>query len=352
MNTCRFLLSFLAATWLVSMARAGDFQVIRTAGDVTVKPSSEKEAKRVKLGDRYAIVANNPEAAPAAPEATGFKVESTSGQGASQPARGQELLREVGLKIKIQAGDVKVKDTLDRAFGPARVGSVHPAGCAWRVGPESYVDLELSKNNTLRLQEKTDMTLLKMKKGSTKIVAKLTGGTVEAKLDAFPKGMSFELQTPMGQALAIGTAFRVTYEVSGQGIMLVSLECFDGVVALAGDFIQILDQGLRPGQRLVVDINDTVDSRIVTARFFGQPDETLNLKLWGNEFSMTIPQREEGQATAEVEAVAEVVLKMSLEEEHPLPGFAADTGGGDTPPPPPPAPPPPIAELPQSPAGI
>lgn len=330
------LFGLALAAWPGDAARAGALQLLKTAGTVTVLNGAGNQAQSAKPGDSYDL----PVAQPKAPEQAGVKDKEET------PAAATPV---VTLKVKRVEGDVTVRDSGANDYVAAKATSTHAAGAAWRTRADSYVDLELSPRNDIRILPRSEIVHLKTAAHPELTALRLLEGTVDVKLDDFKKGQRFEARTPMNTCAAVGTAFRVTYEANAQGTMRQSVECFEGTVPMTGDYISILDAGLKPGQRLQVNVKDGADSRVVTVSFFGQPGETIRLRLWGNDFSITVPG---GQGAGTGDAPGQIVLKMPLDTPSPRPDAAAPPKN-----PPPPGTsgnyvPPPVIDVPQSPAGL
>lgn len=253
--------------------------------------------------------------------------------------------------VKVE-GDVSVKQPKQDAFVPVKQGTVYEFGCTIKTGKKSYVDMELSPKNTFRILPDSTVTLEPAAKSSSAVRLTLEGGSVDSKLDDFPKGMHYGVQTPLAVCGAVGTAYTVSYTVDKDGTINVSVVDSEGNVTFIGQHIKIERGGLKPGQSLTIVLTKTAGGWVATVTFSGKPGDFIWLNLWGIRQKLLIEKKDlETNTTDAVTSTSSCIMKIALPPYvNPLPNPDEDQG---LPPPPPPTPNiNPITDRPASPSGI
>jgi hypothetical protein len=227
------------------------------------------------------------------------------------------------------------KATKEPEFTPLKLDTPYKLGSVVKTGRAAFVDLELSPKNQVRVLAKSEVQMGVNTKHPLIIALKLTSGKVDCKLDNFPKGHLFQVQTPVGICGAVGTAYSVE-ELLGDHTMATNIFVSDGSVYLDGQFVRTVDNPLGPGQSLSIAITEKDGERLVDVTVNGQSGQSVTLLIWGREFTFTVPA-EAQQVTG---TISQVSLRMSTDDIKPPPDARINEQ------------PPRIDEQPESPAGL
>jgi len=300
------------------------FEIVRTEGNVNIRDEKTGELGPAKAGNVYDMGATKPvdpaarlpvtESGKDAPDITGFKA----------------LAKE---------GDVTIKAPKATTFSNLKLEVPYKLGGVVKTGRNAFADLELNPKNQVRVLAKTEVQMGVNMKHPLIIALKLTSGKVDCKLDNFPKGHLFQVQTPIGICGAVGTAYSVE-ELLGDHTTATNIFVSDGAVYVDGQYVRTLDTPLGPGQSLSISITQRGSTQDVTVTFNGQPGQSITLLIWGRQFTFTVP----AGAQQVTETLSSVTLRMNSDELV-LPGILNL-------PPPLPAVPIRINEQPESPAGL
>lgn len=270
------------------------FEVVRTEGKVGIRDAKTDKVEPAKAGNVYDMGTPQPvdptarlpvrKTGKESPDITGFKALAKEGEATIKPPKADKFTE---LKLDV----------------PCKLGSVV------KTGRNAFADLELSPKNQVRVLAKTEVQVGLTMKHPLIIALKLNSGKVDCKLDNFPKGHLFQVQTPVGICGAVGTSFSVE-ELLGDHSAATNIFVSDGSVYLDGQFVRTLDTPLGPGQSLSISIVERENERLVTVTFNGQPGESVTLLLWGRQFTFTVPAEAE-QVTG---TLSLVVLRMSSDD--------------------------------------
>jgi hypothetical protein len=88
----------------------------------------------------------------------------------------------------------------------------YPFGSTVQTGRNSFLDLELSEGNTFRLLARTKLVVGEDAKNPKLKQLKLETGSVNVKLDNYPKDHKLQVETPTAVCGAVGTRFIVEFE--------------------------------------------------------------------------------------------------------------------------------------------
>jgi hypothetical protein len=283
--------------------RPNEFEVIRSMGAVTIKAEPGAEMEPAKVGQTYQmgkISKVDPadwtkDTGEAAQKLTEFKVVAASGEVLVRPGN-----HGVGAE-------------------PAEIGKSYEMGSKMWTGRNAYADIEFSPRNVCRLLANAEVVIGPKTKSPKLTTLKLHGGAVDAKLDSFPRGQYFDIETPMGVCGAVGTSYKVAYDVNQQGAMTHSVEVFNGQVGMFGTFLKIIGKPLQPGQRLIAEIIQQDEDRIVTVKFLGQPGDELLISIWGRVFLLRIEPDSVGDVDGQAVAMAQISLRMTARAPWPPP---------------------------------
>ncbi len=273
------------------------FEVVRTVGKVNIRDATSEKLGPAKAGNVYDM--GNPQ--PVDPAAR-LPVKET----------GKESPDITGFKALAKEGDVTIqapkaaKAVKAANFTDLKLDTPYKLGSTVKTGRNAFVDLELSPKNQVRVLAKSEIQMGVKMKHPLIIALKLNRGKVDCKLDNFPKGHLFQVQTPVGICGAVGTAYSVE-ELLGDHSTATNIFVSDGSVYLDGQYVRTIDTPLGPGQSLSISIVERDRERLVTVTFNGQSGEAITLLLWGREFTFTVPA-EADQVTG---TVSLVVLRMS-----------------------------------------
>jgi hypothetical protein len=257
--------------------------------------------------------------------------------------------------VKVE-GDVTVKLAKQEAFVAVQQGTAYEFGCTIKTGKKAYVDLELSPKNSFRIRPDSTVVLEPVVKSSSAVNLTLKGGSVDSKLDDFPKGMNYGVQTPLAVCGAVGTSYTVSFTVDQDGTIHVSVVDNEGNVTFLGKHIKIERGGhLSPGQSLEIVLTKTPAGWVATVTFTGKPGDFIWLNLWGIRQKLLIEKNNQGVDATDATAksfTSSCVMKIALPPYiDPLPPEDEDHGNGGLPPPPLP-PVNPVTPIPSSPAGL
>lgn len=233
--------------------------------------------------------------------------------------------------LKKAEGKVEVKT--DKKYDTAEPGKAYPFGSTLKTGRKATADFEFSPKNAFRVLPQTEVTVLPNTQNPKLVSLKLEDGEMSFALDEFPKDAKFEIQTPLGVCGAVGTGGKVTF-FTKHGILVYRVETFSSVISVNGRFIQILPDGLHAGQRLEVEFDPM--KRLITAKFYGKPGDTVTLRLWGRDMVLHIDEKAPVD-TAKAMVMVQIKFIMDIPVPRPIPEVYN---------------PPPIPIKPQSPAGI
>jgi len=310
------------------------FEVLKATPTVTIKAANSAQFEKVKMGGIY-------------PFGNIDKIDVEKIPGKTTTAVEHPVTMN-SFKVKTLENTVETKAGLSAKYKAAQVGAEYKFGTTVRTGRDAWTDLELLPKNMVRVLANSEVVIGPKMKNPKVVALNLKGGAVKSTLDSFPKDHLFEVQTPMAICGAVGTAFSVKYTVDSDGTMFFGVEVFEGVVAIYGQYMSVLGEGLKAGQKLEFTITTKGHSRIVGVRFYGQPGDQIVVVLWGREFTLTIP--EAGAGTGANEAMAEVQIRIDADAPVPPVTGPGDEGGGE------PViwipPPPPVPDVPQSPSGL
>lgn len=104
---------------------------------------------------------------------------------------------------EVQQGDAFIAITLNQEY---------PFGTVVRTGRNSFADLKFSENNTFRLLARTQIAINQNTSNPKLKVLKLETGSIELKLDDYPKDHKLQVETPTAVCGAVGTRFVVSFE--------------------------------------------------------------------------------------------------------------------------------------------
>lgn len=276
------------------------FEIVRTVGGVNVRDAKTGELGPAKAGNVYDMGTPQPidpaarlpvkETGKESPDITGFKALAKEGD------------------VTIQAPKAPKADKAEK-FTDLKLDTPYKLGSVVKTGRNAFADLELSPKNQVRVLAKSEVQMGVNMKSPLIIALKLNSGKVDCKLDNFPKGQIFQVQTPVGICGAVGTAYSVE-ELLGDHSTDTNIFVSDGSVYLDGQYVRTLDTPLGPGQSLSISIVERQGERLVTVTFNGQPGESITLLLWGREFTFTVP----AQADQVTGTISLVVLRMSSDD--------------------------------------
>jgi len=305
------------------------FEIVRTVGGVNVRDAKTGELGPAKPGNVYDMGTPQP-----IDPAARLPVKKT----------GKESPHITGFKALAKEGDVTIQapkaPKADKAekFTGLQLDTPYKLGSTVKTGRNAFADLELSPKNQVRVLAKSEVQVGVNMKSPLIIALKLNRGKVDCKLDNFPKGQIFQVQTPVGICGAVGTAYSVE-ELLGDHSTDTNIFVSDGSVYLDGQYVRTLDTPLGPGQSLSISIVERQGERLVTVTFNGQSGESITLLLWGREFTFTVP----AQADQVTGTISLVVLRMSSDNLEVPPEIRVNAI---------PVLPPRINEQPESPAGL
>ena len=299
------------------------FEVVRTVGVVNIRDAKTEKLGPAKAGNVYDM--GNPQPVD---DAARLPVKET----------GKESPDITGFKALAKEGNVTIKAPKADKFTDLKLDTPYKLGSIVKTGRNAFADLELSPKNQVRVLAKSEVQMGANMKHALIIALKLNSGKVDCKLDNFPKGHLFQVQTPVGICGAVGTAYSVE-ELLGEHSTDTNIFVSDGAVYLDGQYVRTLDTPLGPGQSLSISIVERERERLVTVTFNGQSGEAITLLLWGREFTFTVP----AQADQVTGTVSLVTLRMSSDGLDVPPEVRVNEN---------PVLPPRINEQPESPAGL
>ncbi len=118
-----------------------------------------------------------------------------------------------GFKVTAVGGRLKdVKYKTANGYEKVEPGKEYPFGTVLKTGRSSTADLQLSPGNTFRLMPRSKLAIKVDVKNPKLKILKLDQGTVNVKLDKFPKGEKLQVETPTAVCGALGTRFTISFE--------------------------------------------------------------------------------------------------------------------------------------------
>lgn len=305
------------------------FEVVRAEGNVAIRDAKTQKLGPATPGNVYDMGTPQP-VDPAA------RLPAKGTGKASSDITGFKALAKEGA-VTIQTPKTPKADKAGE-FTDLKLDTPYKLGSVVKTGRNAFADLELSPKNQVRVLAKSEVQVGVNMKSPLIIAIKLNSGKVDCKLDNFPKGQIFQVQTPVGICGAVGTAYSVE-ELLGDHSTATNIFVSDGSVYLDGLYVRTIDTPLGPGQSLSISIVERDRERVVTVTFSGQSGQEITLLLWGREFTFTVPAQSD-QVTG---TLSLVVLRMSSDDLDVPPEVRINQLPGL---------PPRINEQPESPAGL
>lgn len=286
-----------AAAFGQAALKPNEFEAVKTLGTVSITNTDNAKAESIKIGSVYEMG----DLKKVDPEAWA----KGAGSGAAKPT----TFKVVGMK-----GTCRINPPRRIGYQTPTIGAVYPVGSNVKTERDSFLDIEISPRSTIRVLPLTEAEIGAKTRNPAIFSVRLDGGTTDVKLDDFPKDCRFQVETPMASCGAVGTAFRTFYDLNTNNAMVLEVEVTDGEVTVYGRLIRIVDTPLHAGQALRIELSDSEESRIITARFTGQVGDTLKLILWGREFRLQITSPEGADPNTATQAVAQVTLRLARQK--------------------------------------
>jgi hypothetical protein len=116
---------------------------------------------------------------------------------------------------------------------------------------------------------KTELAIERNVQHRRLISVKLAAGTVNAKLEALPKGVSVQVETPVAVCAAVGTDFSTMYAQKDDGAETVSAETKEGTIRFSGATVSET-KGISGGGKISATILGGGMARFATVDIEGQ----------------------------------------------------------------------------------
>lgn len=283
--------------------KPNEFEVIRSVGVVTIRAEPGQAMEPAKVGHVYQM----------------GKIDKVDSEGWTSDT-GAPAQKISSFKVVAASGEVLVRPE-NKGVGadPVEINQSYKIGSKMWTGRNSYADIELLPGNVCRLLANAEVVIGPRTKNPKLTSLKLHGGAVDAKLDAFPADQKFDIETPIGVCGAVGTAYKVGYDMNEGGSMTQEVEVFAGQVGLYGTFLKIIGKPLQPGQRLIIQLLQQDEQRIVTVKFVGQVGDELLISIWGRLFLLRIEPGAVGEVNGQTMAMAQISLRMDRRAPWPPP---------------------------------
>jgi len=278
--------------------KPNEFEAVKSIGLVDITAPDSSKVERVKIGTVYEMG----DMKKVDPEAWA--------KGGGEPKVKPTIFKVTGMK-----GTARIHQPGHLGYRTPTIGATYPVGSTVKTERDSFLDLELSPRNVIRVLPLTEAVIGEKMRNPGLVSVRLYGGTTDVKLDDFPKDCKFQVSTPMAVCGAVGTAYRTFYDLNINNAMTFEVEVTDGEVMVFGTLIRVLEKPLHAGQSLRIEVTDQEDVRLIMARFTGKVGDMLKLMLWGREFHLLIAAPEGVDPNTVTQGIAQVTLRMARPRE-------------------------------------
>jgi len=145
-------------------------------------------------------------------------------------------------------GIVKIKADDNAEYQAGEVGKDYQAGVTIQTARRSSAVLEFTPDNRVRVLANSEVKVVGKAAMRNTARIELHSGDVDGRLQALPKGMKFEVETPVGICGATGTDFSVGYgRLADNMTREMVMDCTEGQLVLEGDFVRTEEDTIRAG---------------------------------------------------------------------------------------------------------